>query len=130
MSFCGLHQRIMLTFTLNSSWLACSLISIRLSFFRLPSLCSQLKSETFSSRLFGAFFAGTVESYLIVIPCELLKVRHMTQAGHAPFFDVMKQIIKTEGMFPPIEFCVIRLSSVFVEPYTQFLPFSFVYLES
>jgi solute carrier family 25 citrate transporter 1 len=41
--------------------------------------------------------AGAVESLLIVIPCELLKVRHMTHPDHASFFTVFKQTIQNEG---------------------------------
>jgi solute carrier family 25 citrate transporter 1 len=42
--------------------------------------------------------AGVVESLAIVIPCELLKVRHMTQAGHEPFLGVMRKVISEEGV--------------------------------
>ena len=42
--------------------------------------------------------AGAIESMLVVIPCELLKVRHMTQSGHQPFINVMRQVIREEGV--------------------------------
>jgi solute carrier family 25 citrate transporter 1 len=47
--------------------------------------------------LFGGLFAGTIESVLVVIPCELLKVRHMTQASHASFFSVLRDVVREEG---------------------------------
>jgi hypothetical protein len=47
--------------------------------------------------LMGGAVAGTVESLIIVIPCEFLKVRHMTQAENKPFmrvfFDIMKKVL-------------------------------------
>jgi hypothetical protein len=42
--------------------------------------------------------AGAIESMLVVIPCELLKVRHMTQAGHEPFTTVFRNVIREEGV--------------------------------
>jgi len=47
----------------------------------------------------GGAFAGTVESFVAVIPCELLKVRHMTQTTHVSFGTVFKNVLKEEGFF-------------------------------
>lgn len=55
------------------------------------------KNIPFEGRMLGGFFAGTVESYLIVIPCELLKIRHMTGV-HQPFINVVKDTIREEGI--------------------------------
>jgi len=46
----------------------------------------------------GGAFAGVIESALIVIPCELLKVRHMTQAQNESFYTVFKGILQHEGI--------------------------------
>lgn len=35
---------------------------------------------------------------LVVIPCELLKVRHMTQTSHESFFAVLRNVVKDEGI--------------------------------
>jgi solute carrier family 25 citrate transporter 1 len=55
------------------------------------------KPATFGLNLVGGAFAGTIESFLVVIPCELLKVRHMTQEHHVSFSQVFKNVIKEEG---------------------------------
>lgn len=55
------------------------------------------KPATFGLNLVGGAFAGTIESFLVVIPCELLKVRHMTQEHHVSFSQVFKNVIKDEG---------------------------------
>jgi len=55
------------------------------------------KAPTFGLNLLGGAFAGTVESFLVVIPCELLKVRHMTQEHHVSFGRVFSNVIKQEG---------------------------------
>eukprot|EP00026_Physarum_polycephalum_P012424 Phypoly_transcript_12731.p1 GENE.Phypoly_transcript_12731~~Phypoly_transcript_12731.p1 ORF type:complete len:328 (-),score=38.31 Phypoly_transcript_12731:22-1005(-) len=57
------------------------------------------KPATFGLNLVGGAFAGTVESFLVVIPCELLKVRHMTQEHHVSFGQVFRNVIKEEGFF-------------------------------
>eukprot|EP00455_Lapot_gusevi_P053602 TRINITY_DN83_c0_g1_i1.p2 TRINITY_DN83_c0_g1~~TRINITY_DN83_c0_g1_i1.p2 ORF type:complete len:286 (+),score=88.61 TRINITY_DN83_c0_g1_i1:55-912(+) len=54
--------------------------------------------DSFSARMLGGAFAGTVESFSIVIPCELLKVRHMTQTGHVPFINVFRDVVRQEGI--------------------------------
>jgi len=41
--------------------------------------------------------AGIIESYLVVIPCELLKIRHMTHPHNAPFLSVAKDLLVQEG---------------------------------
>ena len=46
----------------------------------------------------GGAFAGVVESYLVVIPCELMKIRHMTQKTYIPFSRVFTNIIREEGV--------------------------------
>jgi len=56
------------------------------------------KPSGFVVNLLGGAFAGTVESFIAVIPCELLKVRHMTQTTHLSFGTVFKNIIKEEGV--------------------------------
>jgi len=43
--------------------------------------------------------AGFLESYIVVIPTEMLKVRHMTQSSIKPFSAVFSDIIKNEGIF-------------------------------
>jgi len=55
------------------------------------------KGATFGLNLVGGAFAGTVESFLVVIPCELLKVRHMTQEHNVSFGQVFKGVLKDEG---------------------------------
>jgi hypothetical protein len=53
----------------------------------------------FAAQIFGGFVSGSAESLAIVIPCQLLKVRHMTQGDrHMPFHAVMRHIVKEEGM--------------------------------
>lgn len=42
--------------------------------------------------------AGAVESLLVVIPCELLKVRSMTTATHEPFFTTLRTTLKEDGI--------------------------------
>eukprot|EP01133_Synstelium_polycarpum_P018079 gene18079-21605_t len=53
--------------------------------------------DPFVANLLGGAFAGTVESFIVVIPCELLKVRHMTQEHNRSFSHVMRDVIKEEG---------------------------------
>ncbi|EFA80288.1 mitochondrial substrate carrier family protein [Heterostelium album PN500] len=53
--------------------------------------------DPFFLNLAGGAFAGTVESFLVVIPCELLKVRHMTQEHSRSFGMVFKDVIREEG---------------------------------
>jgi len=53
----------------------------------------------FGTNLMGGAFAGTVESFIAVIPCELLKVRHMTQTNHESFGKAFSNVIKEEGFF-------------------------------
>lgn len=55
------------------------------------------KAPTFGLNLVGGAFAGTIESFLVVIPCELLKVRHMTQEHNVSFGQVFKDVMKNEG---------------------------------
>jgi len=55
------------------------------------------KPASFGVNLMGGAFAGTVESFVAVIPCELLKVRHMTQTTHVSFGTVFKNVIKEDG---------------------------------
>ncbi|KYR03132.1 mitochondrial substrate carrier family protein [Tieghemostelium lacteum] len=55
------------------------------------------KSETFTANLMGGAFAGTIESFIVVIPCELLKVRHMTQEHNRSFGLVFRDVLKEEG---------------------------------
>lgn len=57
------------------------------------------KAPTFGLNLVGGAFAGTIESFLVVIPCELLKVRHMTQEHNVSFGQVFKDVLKHEGFF-------------------------------
>lgn len=47
--------------------------------------------------VFAGSVAGVVESMLIVVPAEMLKVRHMTQTHHASFMSVFRGIIQKEG---------------------------------
>ncbi|EGC33967.1 hypothetical protein DICPUDRAFT_94919 [Dictyostelium purpureum] len=55
------------------------------------------KGEGFVSNLVGGAFAGTIESFVVVIPCELLKVRHMTQEHNKSFGTVFKDVLREEG---------------------------------
>ncbi|GAM22374.1 hypothetical protein SAMD00019534_055490, partial [Acytostelium subglobosum LB1] len=54
--------------------------------------------DPFFVNLAGGAFAGTVESFLVVIPCELLKVRHMTQAHSRSFGNVFRDVWREEGI--------------------------------
>jgi len=56
------------------------------------------KETQFMINLLGGGFAGAVESFSVVIPCELLKVRHMTTAHSQSFVGVFREIVRTEGI--------------------------------
>jgi len=56
------------------------------------------KEPTFGVNLLGGAFAGVVESMLVVIPCELLKVRHMTQTHSKSFGEVLRDVVRNEGL--------------------------------
>ncbi|KAF2076301.1 hypothetical protein CYY_002416 [Polysphondylium violaceum] len=56
------------------------------------------KSQNFVANLCGGAFAGTIESFAVVIPCELLKVRHMTQETNRSFSLVFKDVLRDEGV--------------------------------
>eukprot|EP01132_Coremiostelium_polycephalum_P005232 gene5232-6513_t len=55
-------------------------------------------SDKFISQLCGGAFAGAIESVVVVIPCELLKVRHMTQEHNRSFSHVFRDVLKEEGI--------------------------------
>jgi len=55
------------------------------------------KDRVILTKIGAGMGAGFVESMLIVIPCELLKVRHMTVESHVSFGRVMSDVIKEEG---------------------------------
>ncbi|EGG15162.1 mitochondrial substrate carrier family protein [Cavenderia fasciculata] len=55
------------------------------------------KRDPFVTNLLGGAFAGAVESFIVVIPCELLKVRHMTQEHQRSFSAVMRDVLREEG---------------------------------
>jgi len=56
------------------------------------------KENGFGLNLMGGAFAGVVESFAVVIPCELLKVRHMTQTHSKSFGEVFRDVVKNEGV--------------------------------
>ncbi|KAM9978043.1 hypothetical protein ACTFIY_011808 [Dictyostelium cf. discoideum] len=55
------------------------------------------KKQQFGANLLGGAFAGTIESFVVVIPCELLKVRHMTQEHNKSFGTVFRDVLREEG---------------------------------
>jgi len=55
------------------------------------------KELPFYANMVSGAVAGIIESYLVVIPCELLKIRHMTHPKNAPFVTVAKEILVREG---------------------------------
>jgi solute carrier family 25 (mitochondrial citrate transporter), member 1 len=56
------------------------------------------KPVSLAGNVFGGAMAGTLESFLVVIPAELLKVRHMTNPKHESFMVVARDTLRQDGL--------------------------------